>query len=118
MKTIKFRGFYKGEPVYFTFESIYGNKCGTPCVVINKPHDVVMGGEHVSIHVLQNVTLFTGLLDRKGREIYGGDRIKKYVKTDTGWNDNGLPSFVVVWSDQHCGWQISKGNRHVYEIVD
>ena len=89
---ISFNGIY-GELGSFGEISTSGNKW--PCEVI--PETV---GE------------FTGKKDINSEEIYAGDEVEKYIR------DNKRTKIIeVIWLDRQCGFNISEGRNHWYEIV-
>jgi uncharacterized phage protein (TIGR01671 family) len=60
---------------------------------------------------------FTGLRDKNGRKIFEGDILRKFFISEPKPNDNKFPAFEVKWNEQHCGFGITVGARHFYEII-
>jgi len=58
---------------------------------------------------------YTGLKDGKnydGVEIYAGSRIRKHIK-----DNKRTETIEVTWLDCQCGFNISKGSNHWYEVI-
>ncbi len=71
--------------------------------------------EGVIYDVLEKtVGQFTGFLDINSKEIWEGDIVRK---TWQETNANGFSNFEVKWQHQHCGFGITLGKNHKYEMV-
>ena len=55
---------------------------------------------------------FTGQKDIDGVKIWEGDKVRKHIK------DNKRTELIeVAWLENQCGFNISKGKNHWYEVI-